>query len=185
MAGEEDEELVEGVMQQVEGLLDTSVAAYGYVIRDASSKIDLSGVDFEKLKAIFDKTSRKRTEAEKLRAALHGEVQRLARLNKTRLNYAQRLEAMIQDYNSGASNTEQFFNDLMQLGRDLSEEMKRALREKLTEEELAVFDLIAGIEEPATEQDREAVKALLISCTLHIGVNSRTGRVIAYFSGRG
>ncbi|WP_234009060.1 type I restriction endonuclease subunit R [Deinococcus sp. NW-56] len=157
---EDDEPEVEGVMQQVEDLLDTSVAAYGYVIRDGTSRLDLSQVDFEKLRAMFEKTPRQRTEAEKLRAALNGEVQRLTRLNKTRVNYAARLEAMIQEYNSGSANVEAFFEELMRLGRDLSEEVRRAVREGLTEEELAVFDQITAVEAPLSDADREAVKAV-------------------------
>ncbi len=157
---ESDDPELEGVMHQVEELLDESVAAYGYVIRDGISRMDLSQVDFEKLQEKFLRSSRKRTEAEKLRAALNGEVQRLTRQNKTRVNYAARLEAMIQEYNSGSSNIEAFFAELMRLGRDLSEEAKRALRENLTEEELAVFDQITAVDTPLSESEREAVKAV-------------------------
>ncbi|GGK85667.1 type I restriction endonuclease subunit R [Deinococcus radiotolerans] len=157
---DEDEPEVDGVMQQVETLLDTSVAAHGYVIRDGTTRIDLSQVDFDKLRAMFEKTPRQRTEAEKLRAALNGEVQRLTRLNKTRVNYAARLEAMIQDYNSGSANVAVFFEELVRLGRDLSEEVKRAVREGLSEEELAVFDQITAASGDVGDQEREAVKAV-------------------------
>ncbi|ULH16658.1 type I restriction endonuclease subunit R [Deinococcus sp. KNUC1210] len=157
---ESDEPELDGVMQRIEGLLDTSVAAYGYVIRDATSRLDLSQVDFDKLQAMFEHTPRKRTEAEKLRAALNGEVQRLTRLNKTRANYAAQLEAMIQTYNAGLANVETFFEELLRLGRDLSDEVKRALREHLSEEELAVFDQITatGVELP--EAEREQIKVV-------------------------
>lgn len=168
----EDEPELEGVMHQVEELLDSSVAAYGYVIRDATARMDLSQVDFEKLQEKFKSTSRKRTEAEKLRAALSSEVQRLTRQNKTRVNYAARLEAMIQEYNSGSANIEAFFQELMRLGRDLSEEVKRALRENLSEEELAVFDQITAVDVPLSDQDREAVKAVARSLLTRLKTDS-------------
>jgi len=157
---QEDEPEVDGVMQQVEDLLDTSVAAYGYVIRDGSNRLDLSQVDFDKLQDMFRHTPRKRTEAEKLRAALGGEVQRLTRLNKTRVNYAAQLERMIHEYNSGSANVEAFFEELLRLGRDLSEEVKRALRERLSEEELAVFDLITTSGGELPDAEREQVKTV-------------------------
>ncbi|MGY2892843.1 type I restriction endonuclease subunit R [Deinococcus sp. UYEF24] len=157
---DDDEPEVGGVMQQVEGLLDTSVAAYGYVIRDGTNRLNLAQVDFDKLQAMFEHTPRKRTEAEKLRAALNGEVQRLTRLNKTRVNYAEQLQAMIQEYNAGSANVETFFEELMRLGRDLSEEVKRALREHLSEEELAVFDLISLSEAALSDAELEQIKAV-------------------------
>ena len=60
------------VMQQVEELLDRSIATEGYIIRDADQPygdehwIDLSGIDFEALAEKF-KTNRKRTLIEKLK----------------------------------------------------------------------------------------------------------------------
>ena len=51
-------------MQAVEDLLDTSVAAEGYVIPDAAGKrVSLSQIDFDALKAKFAK-GRKNIEAE-------------------------------------------------------------------------------------------------------------------------
>jgi type I restriction enzyme, R subunit len=87
-------------------------------------------------------------------------VQRLTRLNKTRANYAAQLEAMIQAYNAGSANVETFFEELVRLGRDLSEEVKRALREGLSEEELAVFDQITAAGVTMSDAERETVKAL-------------------------
>jgi len=95
-----------------------------------------------------------------LRAALGGEVQRLTRLNKTRVNYAAQLERMIHEYNSGSANVEAFFEELLRLGRDLSEEVKRALRERLSEEELAVFDLITTSGGELPDAEREQVKTV-------------------------
>ena len=63
------------VMQQVEGLLNKSIATESYIIREASPPygdehwIDLSQIDFEKLAEKF-KTSRKRTLNEKLKGTV-------------------------------------------------------------------------------------------------------------------
>lgn len=61
------------VMGSVENLLDESIATEGYVIRESSDEyhlVDLSKIDFEALKAKFEK-SRKRIETEKLRGAIN------------------------------------------------------------------------------------------------------------------
>ena len=67
------------VMQQVEGLLDRSIATEGYIIRETTAPygdehwIDLSKIDFEKLAEKF-KTGRKRTMNEKLEGTVAAEA---------------------------------------------------------------------------------------------------------------
>ena len=150
----------EGVMVKVEKLLDESVEAQRYVIRSGSQKLDLSKIDFEKLKEKFDKSSHKFTEAEKLKRILNGQVAQLTRLNKTRLNFAQQLEALIQEYNSGSANIEALFAELVKFGQDLDAEGQRAAREGLSEEELAVFDLVVLGDPELGKRDEQAVKAM-------------------------
>lgn len=77
------------VMQQVEGLLDRSIATEGYIIRELSPPfgdehwIDLSNIDFEKLAEKF-KISRKRTINEKLKGQVAQKLMAMVRLNRTR-----------------------------------------------------------------------------------------------------
>ena len=65
-------------MGEVEKLLDASIAAEGYIIRDVPEDeeplVDLSKIDFDVLRAKFA-GGRKRTEAEKLRALIEGKLQ--------------------------------------------------------------------------------------------------------------
>jgi type I restriction enzyme R subunit len=49
------------------------------------------------LKANFDKSSRKRTEAEKLKAAVSGKLQRMVQLNKTRTDLLEKFKRMIDE----------------------------------------------------------------------------------------
>jgi type I restriction enzyme, R subunit len=133
---------VSGVIEQVESLLDESIAAQGYIIRNTNaSRLDLSKIDFEALAAKFNK-GRKRTEAEKLKGAINAKIQEMVRLNKSRVDYLERFQAMIEAYNAGSHNIETLFKDLVKLSQDLSAEEQRHVREGLSEEELAVFDLL-------------------------------------------
>ena len=165
---------VSNVMQEVEDLLDESVAAEPYVIRDPGDesyetedgiprdeegRIDLSAVDTYTLRERFE-TEPSRTLAERLRGTLETRIHQLAELNPERIDYKERLESMIERYNEGSYNQEQYFQRLLDLLNDLQEEEQRAVRENLSEEELALFDILHSTPAPdLSEDEREAVKA--------------------------
>lgn len=147
---------IDGVMNKVEMVLDQSIDTTGYIIRDGIIPIDLSGVDFDKLREQFKK-GRKRTEIERLKATLQRKVEKLVKLNKGRMDYQQQLEKMIEEYNTGCMNAEVFFDKLAVFTQRLTEEEKRSIAEQLTEEQLAVFDiLVSGIE--LTDKEKNEVK---------------------------
>lgn len=134
------------VMDDVNVLLDLSVAAEEYVIRQSIQKenahlLDLTEIDFEKLKEQF-KQGRKRTEAEKLRALIERNLNRMVRVNKTRMDYYEKFQQMIEEWNKGAKNVEQHFQDLSDFAQDLTVEEQRHVAEGLSEEELSLFDLL-------------------------------------------
>ncbi len=125
------------VMNDVSSLLDYSIATQGYVIKasETTNYIDLSQIDFDTLRAKFDK-GRKATEAQKLRSQIAQKLDRMVRLNRTRIDFLQEFQKMIDEYNSGASNIETWFAKLTAFAQKLSEEEKRGISEQLTEEEL-------------------------------------------------
>jgi type I restriction enzyme R subunit len=149
------------VMEQVEGVLDQSIATEGYVIRPsaiAANYIDLSQIDFELLKKQFE-TGRKPIEVQKLRSKIAVKVAQMVRVNRTRMNFLEEFQKMIDDYNSGAANIETFFARLMAFTQKLSEEEKRGIAEQLTEEELTIFDLLTKPDMALTKgEDREVKK---------------------------
>jgi len=146
-----------GVMEAVEELLDESVAAKAYVIRDLSPPYDLSQIDFEALKKQFER-GRKRIEAERLRGTIHTKLQRLVRLNHSRMNYLEEFQRMIDEYNAGSRNVEEFFRELLEFAQRLNEEEQRHIAENLSEEELAVFDILRRPELILTKKERDRVK---------------------------
>jgi type I restriction enzyme R subunit len=152
------------IMPQVEALLDRSIATEGYIIRELSPPygdehwIDLSNIDFEKLAAKF-KTSRKRTINEKLKGQVAQKLMAMVRLNRTRMDYMERFQAMIDAYNAGSLNAEEFFQQLVDFAQSLNAEEKRAMGEQLDEEELALFDLLTKPQIEMSNSEREKVKA--------------------------
>ncbi|MEW5736353.1 MAG: type I restriction endonuclease subunit R [Thermodesulfobacteriota bacterium] len=151
------------VMRKVEELLDRSIAAEGYVIREKGGTdgeepgVDLSGIDFEALAKKF-KIGRKRTINEKLKGTVASKLMVMVRMNRTRMDYMERFQEMIDAYNAGSLNAEEFFKRLVAFAKSLDEEEKRGVGEQLDEEELAVFDLLTKPEIKLTRAEREKVK---------------------------
>ncbi|HVS20916.1 MAG TPA: type I restriction enzyme endonuclease domain-containing protein [Pyrinomonadaceae bacterium] len=145
------------VMAGVDDLLDRSVAAEGYVIHDAPRLVDLSKIDFDALQKRFAK-GRKRIEAERLKTSLSVKLATMILQNKTRMDFLEKFQQMIDEYNSGAINVEVFFARLVGFTHELDEEEKRTIAEQLSEEELAIFDLLTKPATSMTKKETEQVK---------------------------
>ena len=147
------------VIDAVEELLDESVTARPYAIRESGILYDLSQIDFEALKQQFEQ-GRKRTEAEKLRGTINAKLRRMVRLNRSRSNYLEEFQRMIDEYNAGSRNIEEFFAELLEFAQRLDEEEQRAIAETLSEEELAVFDILTRPEPGLKEKEKLEVKRI-------------------------
>jgi len=150
------------VMRGVEQLLDVSIAAEGYVISaDAKDRIvDLSKIDFAKLRAKFAK-ARQRSEVEKLRGLISRKLGAMVMFNRTRMDYMEQFQGMVDEYNAGSMNIQQFFDELVVFAQKLNEEEKRAIVEALSEEELALFDLLTRPLPKLTKQQEIDVKRVV------------------------
>ncbi|MFA5866200.1 MAG: type I restriction endonuclease subunit R [Phycisphaerae bacterium] len=134
------------VMNQVETLLDDSIETDGYVIDrpfgpEGDHIIDLSKIDFEALKRIFAK-GHKHIQIEKLKGKLNAKMKQMIRQNRTRISFLEKFQALIDEYNTGTEDLDLFFNKLLLFAQELNEEDKRSISENLSQEELAIFDLL-------------------------------------------
>lgn len=150
---------ISSIMQDVEDLLDRSVAPIPYEPPEDAELIDIGQIDFDKLRDKFD-TGKQRTEAERLRALLSQKLAQMVARNPTRADFLERFQKLINGYNSGSQNIEAFFNALMRLAGELSDEEQETMREGLTEEEKALFDILTKPEPDLSEKEREQVKAV-------------------------
>jgi type I restriction enzyme R subunit len=167
---------VSDLMEQVGALLDESItteafiagssgtaarakeSAGQYVIHE-SPLINLSQIDFEALQAKFS-TGYKRTEAEKLKGQITQKLQQMVRLNRTRIDYLEKFQQMIEAYNADSRNIEAHFRELIQFAQSLATEDKRAIAENLTEEELAIFDLLTKPKITLSKQEQQTIKQI-------------------------
>ena len=150
------------VENAVEELLDRSIAPEGYIINSGqntydSEQLDLSQIDFEQLAEQFN-TEHKRTQAEKLKGAINRKLKEMVQLNKSRIDLQEKFEQMIAEYNEGHISEDRHLEEIFGFLNELSEEEQRADSEELSEEELAVFDLLTKPEPHLTVPQREEVK---------------------------
>ena len=120
--------------------------------------IDLSKINFEALAERFKESKHKNTDLEALKVAIAAKLEKLVRLNRTRTDFADKFEALIESYNNGSRNIEQLFEELLKISNSLDEEEERHVREHLTEEELAIFDILTRPAPELSPAERDEVK---------------------------
>ncbi len=148
---------ISDILQQINEVLDDSIT--GHTVREAGPPpIDLSKINFEALAQRFKDSKHKNTEIEALKAAVKAKMESLIQLNRTRTDFAEKFEALIESYNAGSRSIEQLFNDLLTLSNSLDDEQARHVRENLSEEELVIFDLLTRPAPDLSAEERAEVK---------------------------
>lgn len=130
-------------------------ASEGYGIR-AMKTISLAEIDTENIKRKIQQSPYKNIEIQELRCFIEEKLERLLQGNKTRIKFSERYKAIIDKYNSGNSNNENYYEDLIDFVDDLKKEDERNIREGLTEEELELYDLLK--KDNLTKKEEEQVK---------------------------
>jgi type I restriction enzyme R subunit len=149
------------VLQGIQELLDESIAAVPFTIgENKGGYFDLSKIDFEALRRKFDKKKPTNTDLERLKAAVKAQLERMVLLNRTRANYLEKFQELIEGYNAGSRNIDEIFRELLALSSILTEEQTRHVREHLTEEELTIFDILTRPGPDLTTQERDEVKKM-------------------------
>jgi len=121
--------------------------------------VDLSKIDFEKLSEEFSKkVARKNRTLEDVRALVESKLEQMLVRNPQRMDYYKRYQEIIADYNREKDRVtvEDTFRQLLELANDLDAEQKRAVEEGLSEDELALFDLL--FKKEISKADRERIK---------------------------
>jgi type I restriction enzyme R subunit len=130
------------IKKELEELLNKSIQAGDYVISPNRKVKDLSKLDADKLKEFFESLENKNLQTEAVAEELKNKIEEMMRKNRKRARFMERLLSLLEEYNSGAHDVEELFNNLIELAKDLDEEEQRAVKEEMTEEQLAIFDLL-------------------------------------------
>ena len=151
---------ISDVEKKIQYLVDRSIAVKPYKPSKETKLIDLSILDLDQVRDQFKK-GKKRTEAEKLRSIIGRKLGELIRKNKYRIDFQEKLERIVDEYNTGSKNIEEYFSELMVLIKELQEEEKRHIRAGLSEEELVVYDILTRPELELSDKEKSQVKNIV------------------------
>jgi type I restriction enzyme R subunit len=166
---------IDAVSLKISALLDESVVVddsaklpHGddkavFQIIQTGKTWDLSKINFEKLEEDFKVATFKNIEITDLRVFIERKLDQMIQQNVTRMDFAQRLQEIIDTYNAGGSSTENYYDDLMNFAKEMRAEDERHVREGLTEDELELFDLLKKdkMTKDETQKAKLAAKSLL------------------------
>ena len=135
---------ISDIIQQLHEVVDEAITTRPDKIGEESEPYDISQIDFDRLKQEFEQSPKKNTTVQNLRQAIESRVQRLLQQNPLRTDYQKHYEEIVAEYNREKDRVtiERTFEAFLKLVKILDEEESRAVREGLSEESLAIFDLI-------------------------------------------
>lgn len=165
------DEKVENARTKLNILLDQSIEAgtiessgeYGVV---KTKVIDLSKLDIDKIREQFKKTPYKNLEIKDLREFIENKLRAMLNKNVTRSKFSEMYKRIIDKYNAGGSENEDFYEELLKFVEKMKEEEERHLKENLTEEELELFDLLKKDKLTLNEEQQVKLSAKQLYQTL-------------------
>jgi type I restriction enzyme R subunit len=151
---------VTDLLKELHKIVNEAIRAQGAGTDQAEGiTVDLSKIDFNKLRGEFaKKVKRKQTALQDIRELLEQKLQQMLRQNPQRMDYYKRYQEIIADYNreKDRATVEETFARLAELADRLDAEQRRAVEEGLSEDELALFDLLKS--DSISKSDREKLK---------------------------
>jgi type I restriction enzyme R subunit len=121
--------------------------------------VDLGNIDFVKLREEFaTRVQRRHAALDDIREVVERKLQQMLLRNPLGMDYYRKYQEIIADYNRGKdrATVERTFAALVELASELDAEQRRAAEEGLTDDELALFDLL--FKERISKADREQLK---------------------------
>lgn len=127
--------------------------------------LNLSEIDTDDIRKTIQQSPYKSIEIQELRSFVEKKLEMLIQENKTRISFAERYKAIIDNYNSGNSTNENYYEDLVKFVDELKEEDERHIKEGLSEKELELYDLLKkhNLTKKEVQQVKLSAKALLES----------------------
>ena len=143
-----DDEKLERAKARMAEKLDQSVTSTNKVCDDADyvihqgKVIDLSKINVDDLRKEISLTPYKALEIEDLRIFIEQLLKQMINKNSTRISFSERYKSIINRYNAGGSENEDYYEKLLQLIEELKKEQGRSTDLGLEEEELEIYDLL-------------------------------------------
>ena len=158
-----DDEKIQRAKLRMGQLLDNSVTSEQaeekgdkYAIHEYKV-INLSKIDVDKLREEINQAEYKAIEIDNLKAFLDEALQRMINKNVTRIKFSERYKNIIDRYNAGGSENEDYYEQLLELIEELKQENERPNQFGLTEEELEIFDLLIKGKKLTKEEEQKVI----------------------------
>ncbi len=134
---------ISGIMRDLHAVIEASIEPTSEV-KEPGKLYDISKIDFERLRKEFERSPAKNTTVQSLKVAIEKKLLKMLMQNPTRTDFQKHYEEIVSNYNKEKDHItiEETFEALLKLVDELSEEEKRAVKEGLSEESLALFDLL-------------------------------------------
>ena len=121
--------------------------------------IDLSKIDIEALRKELSSTPYKALEIDNLRLFIERTLEQLINKNCTRVKFSERYKNIINRYNAGGTENEDYYEKLLQLIEELRQEQSRSTDVGLKEEELEIFDMLRSGRKLAKTEEQKVILA--------------------------
>lgn len=107
------------------------------MVREEPRRFDISAIDFDLLRREFAKVKKKNLVLKDLEEVIQQKLDRMMFCNPDRINYYERYQQIIDDYNSeqDRATIEKTFMDLMDLANQMNQEEQRYVREGFSSDE--------------------------------------------------
>ncbi|BBC24588.1 type I restriction endonuclease subunit R [Pseudanabaena sp. ABRG5-3] len=132
------------ILRQLQPIINDAISVQVNEEPDSNTIFDISGIDFERLRAEFVRSSTKNTTVQNLKQSIENRLNRLLNQNPLRTDLQKHYEEIVAEYNSEKDRVaiEVTFAALLDFTQTLDAEQTRAMREGLDEESLAIYDLL-------------------------------------------
>jgi len=159
---------ISGILQELHAVVDDAVAAKAETnaVRQESKQYDLSGINFERLRAEFAKSPLKQKATLTLKEKIEARLASMIDKNPGRVDFYQRYLDIVAEYNRDKDDAEiqRVFEKLLRFHDSLDQEEERYIREGMeNEDQLAVFDLLSLNKLKLSKTDREKIKNVSIA----------------------
>ena len=153
---------ISAILQDIGRIVDAAID----VDQDGTTQTDpinISHIDFDRLKAEFERSPRRNTTVQNLREAVEQKLRRMLNQNPARTDFQSHYEEIVAKYNGEKDEhtIEHTFEALFRLNQELDEEDRRTISEGLDDETLAIFDLLKKPD--LNKQEIKKIKEVAVS----------------------
>jgi len=154
---------VSDIMESLQKIVDEYINTENTpdTAKEPNATIDISKIDFEKLKAEFEKIKSKKLLINDIQQLVAKRLAQMMKMNPTSTDFYNHYQEVIEEYNKSQDKAviEQVFNELLETVKKLNEEQKRYIREGFdNDEELTIFDML--VKDNLSKADIKRIKEL-------------------------